>query len=110
MERSDWMTAEETTKHLGIGKSKLYNLAQDGEIPRHKVGKTWKFHRNDLDAWVRASRSIADFFTTVEYEIDENTELPRPPTRGPRRNSRTLRLQQGGRAPPVAGRVWKVLA
>ena len=78
MERSDWMTAEETTKYLGIGKSKLYNLAQDGEIPRHKVGKTWKFHRNDLDAWVRASRSIADFFTTVEYEIDENTELRDP--------------------------------
>ena len=78
MERSDWMTTEETTKYLGIGKSKLYNLAQDGEIPRHKVGKTWKFHRNDLDAWVRASRSIADFFTTVEYEIDENTELRDP--------------------------------
>ena len=78
MERSDWMTTEETTKYLGIGKSKLYNLAQDGEIPRHKVGKTWKFHRNDLDTWVRASRSIADFFTTVEYEIDENTELRDP--------------------------------
>jgi len=78
MERSDWMTAEETTKYLGIGKSKLYELAQAGEIPRHKVGKVWKFHRNDLDAWVRASRPIEDFFTTVEYEIEENTELRAP--------------------------------
>jgi len=78
MERSDWMTAEETTKYLGIGKSKLYELAQAGEIPRHKVGKVWKFHRNDLDAWVRASRPIEDFFTTVEYEIEENTELRDP--------------------------------
>lgn len=78
MERSDWMTAEETTTYLGIGKSKLYELAQAGEIPRHKVGKVWKFHRNDLDAWVRASRPIEDFFTTVEYAIDENTELRDP--------------------------------
>lgn len=78
MDRSDWMTAEETTKYLGVGKSKLYDLAQAGEIPRHKVGKAWKFHRSDLDAWVRASRSIADFFTTVEYEIDENVELRDP--------------------------------
>lgn len=78
MERSDWMTAEETTTYLGIGKSKLYELAQAGEIPRHKVGKVWKFHRNDLDAWVRASRPIEDFFTSVEYEIDENTELRDP--------------------------------
>ena len=72
------MTVEQTTGYLGIGKSKLYELAQAGEIPRHKVGKVWKFHRNDLDAWIRASRSIEDFFTTVEYEIDENTELRDP--------------------------------
>ncbi len=78
MERSDWMAVEETTAYLGIGKSKLYELAQAGEIPRHKVGKVWKFHRNDLDAWVRASRPIEDFFTTVESEIDENTELRDP--------------------------------
>ena len=78
MERSHWMTTEETAKYLGMGKSKLYDLAQVGEIPRHKVGKAWKFHRNDLDAWVRASRSIEEFFTTVEYKIDENTELRDP--------------------------------
>ena len=82
MDRSDWMTTEETTKYLSIGKSKLYDLAQAGEIPRHKVGKAWKFHRNDLDAWVRASRSIEDFFTTVEYEIDENIELRDPQREG----------------------------
>ena len=76
------MTTEETTKYLGIGKSKLYDLAQAGEIPRHKVGKAWKFHRNDLDAWVRASRSIEDFFTTVEYAIDENIELRDPQREG----------------------------
>jgi len=88
MSRSDWMTVEETTSYLGIGKSKLYELAQAGEIPRHKVGKVWKFHRGDLDAWVRASRSIEEFFTTVEYEIEENTEL-----RDPQREARAATLE-----------------
>ena len=78
MDQSYWMTTEETTKYLGIGMSKLYDLAQAGKIPRHKVGKVWRFHRKDLDAWVRASRSIEEFFTTVEYEIDENIELRDP--------------------------------
>ena len=91
MDRSDWMTTEDTTKYLGIGKSKLYDLAQAGEIPRHKVGKTWKFYRNDLDAWVRASRSIEDFFTTVEYEIDENIEL-----RDPQREAHAATLEHFG--------------
>ena len=91
MDRSDWMTTEETTKYLGVGKSKLYDLAQAGEIPRHKVGKAWKFHRDDLDAWVRASRSIEDFFTTVEYQIDENIEL-----RDPQREAHTATLEHFG--------------
>ncbi len=78
MDRTEWMTADETVQYLGIGKSKLYELAQSGEIPRHKVGKTWKFHRNDLDAWVRASRSIADFFTTVDYQVADNPNLRDP--------------------------------
>jgi len=97
MEQSDWMTADETTKYLGIGKSKLYELAQAGEIPRHKVGKIWRFHRNDLDAWVRASRPIADFFTTVEYEIEENTEL-----RDPQREAHSATLQHFARSDGAA--------
>ena len=76
---------------VGIGKSKLYDLAQAGEIPRHKVGKAWKFHRNDLDAWMRASQSIEDFFTTVEYEIDENIEL-----RDPQREAHAATLEHFG--------------
>ena len=91
MDRTDWMTTEETTKYLGIGKSKLYDLAQAGEIPRVKVGKAWKFHRNDIDAWVRASRSIEDFFTTVEHEIDENIEL-----RDPQREAHAATLEHFG--------------
>jgi len=91
MGRSNWMTTDEATKYLGIGKSKLYDLAQAGEIPRHKVGKTWKFYRNDLDAWVRASRPIKDFFTTVEYEIDENIEL-----RDPQREAHAATLEHFG--------------
>ena len=78
MKQSDWMTTEETTRYLGVGKSQLYKLAQAGEIPRHKVGKVWKFHRKDLDSWIRASRPLEDFFTTVEYKIDENPELRDP--------------------------------
>ena len=63
---------------MGMGKSKLYELAQTGAIPRHRVGKSWRFNGRDLDAWVRASRSVEDFFTTVDYEIDDNDELRDP--------------------------------
>ena len=98
MDQSNWLTIEETTKYLGIGKSKLYDLAQAGEIPRHRVGKAWRFHSRDLDAWVRAGRSIEDFFTTVDYEIDENDEL-----RDPQREAHAATLEHFayGREPAI---------
>lgn len=78
MGNSEWMAIEEATRHLGIGKSRLYELAQSGEIPRHKVGKVWRFSRTELDGWVRASRPIDEFFVTVECDIDANEELRDP--------------------------------
>ncbi len=78
MEESKWMAAEEASEYLGIEEGQLNDLAESGDIPRHNIGETWRFHRDDLDAWVRASRPITDFFTTVEYSIEENTELRDP--------------------------------
>ena len=78
MSESAWMTTDEAAKYLGLGKSKLYEMARAGEIPRHRVGKAWTFNRGDLDAWVRASRAMEDFFTTVDYQIENNAELRDP--------------------------------
>ena len=97
MARSDWMTTEETAHYLGIGKSKLYDLAQAGEIPRHKVGQAWKFYRTDLDAWVRAGRSIKEFFTTIDYEIEDNNEL-----RDPQREAHAATLEHFTRSKTAA--------
>lgn len=78
MESSAWMTTAETMNYLGIGRSTLYQLAQGGHIPRHKVGKIWKFHRDDVDAWVRANRPVEKFFTSVDYDVEDNFELRDP--------------------------------
>lgn len=78
MAETEWMTLEEATRYLGLGKSKLYKLANEGAVPGHRVGKAWKFCRADLDAWMRASLPLAEFFTTVPFEIDSNVELRDP--------------------------------
>ena len=78
MKSTAWMTIEETMKYLGIGRSKLYELARKKQIPRHKVGKIWRFHRDDVDAWVRASRPVEKFFTSVDYDVEGNDELRDP--------------------------------
>lgn len=75
---SNWQTIEEAAKYLGIGKTNLYSLAREGKIPSSKLGKKWLFDKNQLDVWIRASKPIESFFTTVDAFIDENPQIREP--------------------------------
>ena len=52
-----WLTLEELAGHLKMGKSTLYRLAQDRQMPAHKVGGVWRFDRDEVDSWVKRHRS-----------------------------------------------------
>ena len=47
------MTVEEVSDYLRLGKSNVYKLAQEGELPGRKVGGTWRFSRAGLEEWLR---------------------------------------------------------
>lgn len=53
---SDILTLEELHTYLKIPKPTLYALAQNGRIPAAKVGKHWRFRRNDIDEWLNAQK------------------------------------------------------
>jgi excisionase family DNA binding protein len=44
---------------LGVSTTTIYNLARKGEIPATRVGREWRFARQNLIAWV-ANGSEAD--------------------------------------------------
>lgn len=46
-------TIDELVIYLKLPKSTVYKLAQEGEIPGHKVGRHWRFHRETIDAWLK---------------------------------------------------------
>ena len=60
MARSDspsgWMTLEEVADYLRLSRSKLYDMAQSGEIPCSKVAGRWRFFRPEIDAWMLRKR------------------------------------------------------
>jgi len=77
-----WLTAEEASKYLKIGMSNLYSLAQGGKLPGSRVGKSWRFNRDDLDAWLRAQKPIDEFFVSTEASIEDNPFLRDPQREG----------------------------
>jgi excisionase family DNA binding protein len=48
----DILTIEELSEYLRISKSTLYKLVREGRIPSQKVGRHWRFHKDNIDRWL----------------------------------------------------------
>ena len=47
----EWMTIQEA-EYLKLSRSKLYDMAQNNEIPCSKVTGRWRFYRPEIDEWM----------------------------------------------------------
>lgn len=45
-------TVDEVAEHLKLSASKVYQMAQRGEIPCTKVGGRWRCLRSEIDDWM----------------------------------------------------------
>lgn len=50
---SIWLTLEEAAEYLKMGRSTLYRLTGEGQMPAHKRGRVWRFDAAELDVWMR---------------------------------------------------------
>ena len=46
------LNVKQVADYLQLKESTIYSWAQDGKIPAIKIGRTWRFRRKDLDAWL----------------------------------------------------------
>lgn len=59
-----WLSVDEIADYLGVAKDTIYTWVTSKGMPGHKVGRFWKFKKQDVDAWVRdggAASSSDDF-------------------------------------------------
>ncbi len=49
-----WLSVEEIAEYLGVSKDAVYSWVSAKGMPGHRVGRFWKFKRDEVDAWVRA--------------------------------------------------------
>lgn len=77
-----WLTLDEASAFLGIGKTVLYAMARENRIPARKIGKKWMFEKNEINLWLRGNRPIESFFIDLEFNIDSNEELRDPQREG----------------------------
>ncbi len=49
-----WLSVDEIAEYLGVTRDTIYTWVADKGLPGHKVGRLWKFKRDEVDGWVRA--------------------------------------------------------
>ncbi len=52
-----WLSVEEIAAYLGIKRETLYKWLADKNMPAHKVGRLWKFRKDEVDEWVRTGEA-----------------------------------------------------
>jgi general secretion pathway protein E/type IV pilus assembly protein PilB len=50
MTMSDHMTFEQASEFLNTSRSTLYRWVREGRVPGHKIGRQWRFRREELEA------------------------------------------------------------
>ena len=49
-----WLSVEEIAECLDVSKDAVYSWVSTKGMPDHRVGRFWKFKRDEVDEWVRA--------------------------------------------------------
>lgn len=47
------LTLKELAEYLKLTEKTAYRLAAEGKLPGFKVGGSWRFRREDINAWIQ---------------------------------------------------------
>ncbi len=52
-----WLSVEEICEYLGIGRDTVYRLIEHKDLPAFRIGRLWKFKKDEVDDWVKTNDS-----------------------------------------------------
>ena len=67
-----WLSVDEIAAYLGIKRDTVYKWIADKRMPAHKVGRLWKFRKEEVDKWVRQGAAAEGDERTEKLEKEDN--------------------------------------
>jgi excisionase family DNA binding protein len=52
-----WLSISEISQYLGVSSDTVYKWIERKNLPAHKIGRLWKFKKEEVDEWVRSGQS-----------------------------------------------------
>jgi excisionase family DNA binding protein len=67
-----WLSVDDIAAYLGVKRDTIYDWIMRRNMPAHKVGRLWKFKKDEVDGWVKSSGSSeAGSPSTSEKKTDD---------------------------------------
>lgn len=57
MVKDRWYSVDEIAEHIGIKRDTVYKWVNERNMPAHKVGRLWKFRKEEVDEWVKSGEA-----------------------------------------------------
>lgn len=48
-----WLSIGEICAYLGVSNDSVYKWIDTREMPAHRMGRLWKFKKDEVDEWVK---------------------------------------------------------
>lgn len=52
-----WLTLAQVMDYVKISKASIHRLLAEKKIPAYKVGRLWRFKKEELDQWIVSSEA-----------------------------------------------------
>jgi excisionase family DNA binding protein len=52
-----WLSINEISLYLGVSSDTIYKWIEKKGLPAHKIGRLWKFKKEEVDEWVRSGQA-----------------------------------------------------
>jgi len=52
-----WLSVDDIAAYLGIKRETIYKWLAEKNMPAHKVGRLWKFRKDEIDQWVTSGEA-----------------------------------------------------
>ena len=49
-----WLSVDEIGEYLGVKRDTIYKWISVRNMPAHRMGRLWKFRKDEVDGWVKA--------------------------------------------------------
>jgi excisionase family DNA binding protein len=70
-----WLSVDDIAAHLGVRRDTVYKWINRRHMPAHKVGRLWKFRKQEVDHWVRSATAQV---SRLENHISDGTLCESP--------------------------------